>query len=95
MVYHLLLFNLKCGISHTKIIETKHEMIIAGGYAKYPITIPIKTSTIVAMNIELLSRASCSAMFAGSDSFNALEVIIDIMAVAINNSPYRACGKNT
>ena len=38
-------------IQQTTIIEIKQEIMTAGGYAKYPITIPIETIMIVIKEI--------------------------------------------
>ena len=59
-IKHLKLLHLKCtshyqiqialisfGIIHIPNIESKQHMITAGGYMKYPITIPIRTRTMV------------------------------------------------
>ena len=69
-------------------------MIIAGGYARYPIIIPINTMIIVEMYVSSFPNANCSAMFAGSDCLRYFAINVDSSAVTIKLSPYMNCGKN-
>ena len=61
---------------------------------KYPIIIPINTNATIARRGLLSSKATCKAIFAGSDSFKYFVFIIEVKTIKTKSNPYKKQGKN-
>ena len=81
------------GIVQIPKIEIRQHAVMAGGYMKYPINIPINTRMIVPY-IGLCVSDICRAIFPGSDCFKKCPKINDKTAVRRKSNPYMNWGKN-